>query len=176
MLLVLGALALLGGITLGINKMLLDKTETMLETEAALSSIALGQSMIDEIMVNAFDQAVVGGAKLFNPTAMTGVGSLGREGSEGSLVSIPEAPDTANAYRSFKYYNDIDDYNLYKRYAITSMGTFTIVDSVYYVLETSPDVKSNTQTFCKKVVVTVTHPNMKYPLTLSDISVYRRYF
>lgn len=176
MLLVVAALALLAGVTLGINRMLLDKTETMLETEATLNAIALGQSMLDEIMVNDFDQAVVSGAKLFNPSAMTAAGSFGREGSEGSQVSIPEAPDTASAYRSFRYYNDIDDYHLYKRYAFTTMGTFTIVDSVFYVLETAPDVAANTQTFCKKVVVTVTHPSMRYSLKLSDVAVYRRYF
>ena len=176
MMLILGALVLLAGVTLGVNNMLLSKTTTMLETEAALNSIALGQSMIDEIMTQAFDAKTADGTRVYNVSDFTAPGGLGPNGTESSNVPLPEPPDTAHPYKSFKYYNDIDDYNGYTRLAFTTMGTFTITDTVYYVQLTSPDVKTMTQTFAKKVIVTVRHPNMKYPLQLSDVAVYRKYF
>lgn len=176
MLMILGALVLLAGVTLGVNNMLLSKTTVMLETEAALNAISLGQSMLDEVMVQAFDAATANGTRVYDPANFTPANGLGPNGTEASNVPLPEPPDTAHAYKSLKYYNDVDDYNNYVRYAYTSMGTFTIRDTVYYVPITTPDVKSTTQTFAKKVIVTVTHPSMKYPLQLSDVAVYRKYF
>src|ERR1700741_3661959 len=99
MLLVLGALVLLAGVSLGINRLLLDKTTTMLETEASLQAIALGQSMIDEIMANSYDQNTANGAVLFDAVDFTAAGSLGPGGSEASSVPIPEPPDTLTPYK-----------------------------------------------------------------------------
>lgn len=189
MLLVLGALMLLSLVALTINSMLVNKTATMLEVEAHLDAVSLGQSMLDEILTQAYDQAVANGAKVFDSTGFTATGSFGPNGTEASNVPLPEPPDTASPFKSLKYYNDVDDYNGYKRLAFTSaMGTFSIIDSVYYVTELDPSVKSTPQTFFKKVVVTIRHPNMypssvpynqwtgKYYLQVTDVAVYRRYF
>ena len=189
MLLVLGALMLLSLVALTINSMLVDKTATMLEVEAHLDAVSLGQSMLDEILTQAYDQTVANGAKVFDSTGFTASASFGPNGTEGSNVPLPDPPDTANPFKSLKYYNDVDDYNGYKRLAYTSaMGTFSIIDTVYYVTELDPSVKSTPQTFFKKVVVTIRHPNMypssvpynqwtgKYYLQVTDVAVYRRYF
>ena len=185
MLLVLAALLLLGMVTLAVNKMLVNKTTTMLEAEASLNAISLAQSMIDEIMTKSYDLATAPGSsgpkdsgpKVYDSTAFTAPASLGPSNAEVSAVPRPEPPDTAVAYKSVAGYNDVDDYNNYTRKAYTTlMGTFTLTDTVYYVSEFDPNSKSDKQTFHKKVVVTVRHPNMPRPLQLSDIAVYRTYF
>ena len=170
---VLGALVLLSMVSLSINSMIINKTTTMLEAQASLNAISLAQSMLDEIMTKSFDLATVS-AKIYDPSDLTAPSSLGPSSSEASNVPLPDA---ANPFRSVKYYNDVDYYHRYRRIASTpTMGPFTILDTVYYVVETNPDQKSSTQTFFKKVIVTVTHQNMTYPVKLSDVAIYRRYF
>jgi hypothetical protein len=74
-------------------------------------------------------------------------------------------------------YSDVDDYNNYRRTVFNPrLGNFTVIDTVYYVYENNPDLKSTNRTFHKKIVVTVKHRNMLRPLQISDIAVYRRYF
>jgi hypothetical protein len=188
MLLVLGALMLLSLVALTINSMIVSKTSTMLEVEAHLDGISLGQSMLHEIMAQSYDSATVAG-KVFDSTGFTSPARLGPDGTETSNVPLPEPPDTTVPYKSLKYYTDVDDYNGYKRLAFTSsLGTFSIIDSVFYVTEADPGVSSSAQTFYKKIVVTVRHRNMypagvtydqwagKYYLQLADVAVYRRYF
>ena len=195
-LLIIGALVILSFVTLAINSMLVSKTTTILQAEAHLTAISIAQSMIDEIMTAKYDSATVTKRKYpGQESQLTPYNYLGPETnttpSEVSYVSLPEPPDTTSAYKSVTKYNDIDDYNNYKRYYFSpSMGTFTVVDTVFYITYAAPDQKSNTQTFFKKVVVTVRHPNFypvdqirtfdpwqgRYYLQLSDIAVYRRYF
>lgn len=173
MILVLGALMLLSMLSLSVNSMFLDETTVMLDAEANLDAISIAQSMIDEIMVKSFDANTVS-TKIYVASGFTAANGLGANATEVSNVA---QPDTATPFKSVKYYNDVDDYHLYTRTVNNPrLGKFTVVDSVYYVNETTPNVVSNTQTFLKKVVVTVTHKNMIKPLTLSDIAVYRRYF
>jgi len=198
MLLVLGALVLLSMVSISVNSMIINKTSTMLETEANLNAVSLAQSMLDEVLKREYDLATVGGVKVYDSTAFTAPNGLGPSGSEISSVPLPDSlkrpglnlpPSIDSTYKSDKFYNDVDDYNGYKRLAYsTTLGNFSIIDTVFYVVESDPNVKSNTQTFYKKVVVTVRHRNMypsnvpydqwtgKYFLQVSDIAVYRRYF
>lgn len=197
MLLVLGALVLLSMVSISVNSMIINKTSTMLEAEADLNAVSLAQSMLDEIMKKSYDLATVSGAKVFDSTEFTAASGLGPSGAEIALVSLPDSlkrtgsnpPSIDSLFRSDKYFNDVDDYNGYKRTAYsTTMGNFSIIDTVIYVTEANPNIKSNTQTFYKKVIVTVRHPNMyppsvsfgrwdgRYFLQISDVCVYRRYF
>jgi hypothetical protein len=173
MMLVLGALMLLSMLSLSVNSMFIDKTTTMLDAEASLDAISIAQSMIDEIQVKSFDAATVTN-KIYNASDLTSASGMGPNSSESSLVPLP---DTTSPFRSVQYYSDVDDYNLYRRVVTNPrLGKFTVVDSVFYVSETVPDQRVGTQTFLKKIVVTVTHKNMRRPLQISDIAVYRRYF
>ena len=173
MIMVLGALMLLSMLSLSVNSMFIDKTTTMLDAEANLNAISMAQSMIDEILVKSYDASTVS-AKVYTSSSFNAPGAFGPNGTESSNVS---QPDTSSPFKSVKYYNDVDDYHLYRRTVSNPrLGKFTIVDSVYYVQETSPNTVSSVATFHKKVVVTVTHRNMTSPLTMSDVAVYRRYF
>ena len=171
---VVGALVLLGIASLGINAMLASKTTTMLQAEASLNAISIGQTMIDEIMTKSYDAATANGTKVFNAANFTNSASLGCSASEAFMVS---QPDAANPFKSIQYYNDVDDYNNYRRKVSTPLlGTFTVVDTVSYASEADPNQVSGAQTFYKKILVTVRHNNMSYPLRLSDVVVYRKYF
>ncbi len=196
-LMILGALMLLSMVTFSVNSLIVSKTFSMLQSEAHLTAISVAQSMIDEIMTCAFDSAVVGSSpRVWDSTKFTPPDRLGPETScpapsvnEVALVPRPEAPDTTVPYKSITAYNDIDDYNYYKRYYYSpALGLFTVCDTVYYVQEANPEVRSTKQTFFKKVVVTVRHMNLCPPgvsftpwtgdsyLQLTDVAVYRRYY
>ncbi|HZY10756.1 MAG TPA: hypothetical protein VFF29_06335 [Bacteroidota bacterium] len=179
MLTVIGALVVLSMVTLNVNKVLVDKSTTMLDAEAGLNAVSIAQTMLDEIMTKAFDAATVTQKVYDNEMyKLTASGSLGRSSLEASNVPLPDPmPEGFKQYKSDKYYNDVDDYHLYRRvFRSIRLGDFTVRDSVLYVLETNPDQKSSTQTFMKKVVVTVSHYTMSSPLKLSEVAVYRRYF
>lgn len=172
MMMVLGALALLSLVSLSINTMIIGKTTTMLDAEGQLNAISIAQSMIDEVMQKQYDAATVS-AKVYNAANFTGAGSLGCNGGEASAVPLPDT----YPYKSPVGYNDVDDYHRYRRIVSTPrMGNFDVRDSVWYVVETNPDQRSTTPTFFKRVKVTVRHPNMASPLTMTDVAVYRRYF
>ena len=166
---VVGAFALLSLVTLSINSIIVEKTTVMLDTEASITGISLAQAMVDEIQSKEYDTQTIG-VRVYDVANLTPTNSLGPEGGEG--VTLPDV----YPYQSVTGYNDLDDYNGYRRTVGTArLDNFTIVDSVYYVMESNLDLKSSTQTYYKKMVVTVTHPNMKVPVVLTDISVYRRY-
>jgi hypothetical protein len=167
-------LVLLGLTSLGINTMLVSKTTTMLQAEASLNAISIAQTMIDEVMTKSYDAATANGTKVYNASDFTASASLGCNASEAS--SVPQ-PDVSTPFKSIQFYNDVDDYDGYRRTVSTPiLGSFTVKDTVIYVSESNPDQRSFTQTFYKKIIVTVTHTNMSYPLKLSDVIVYRKYF
>lgn len=194
-LLVIAALTLLSIVSLSVNSLIVSKTTTILQAEAYLASVTIGQSMLDEIMVARFDSAVLGSKKVFpgqaakfTPTAYLGRETNGTSGNEYTLVGVPENPDTVSYYASSRYYDDIDDYQGYRRYFYSqSLGTFTVTDSIFYWQESS-DTTVSYQTFFKKILVTVRHPNLavddasynpwgsRYYLQIADVAVYRRYY
>ncbi|MDI6766491.1 MAG: hypothetical protein QME52_06685 [Bacteroidota bacterium] len=192
MLLVIGALTLLTIMSLSVNTLILSKTTTILQAEAELTAISIAQSMLDEIKTKYFDQRVAyDSVKVYNLSLMTHPSAFGPSGVEAGKVPLPEPPDTVVPYKSMKKsnYDDVDDYHNYRRFYYSyALGLFTVVDSVYYVLESNPDQVSGTQTFVKRIVVTVRHRNLapaeasynqwtsRYYLQLADIAIYRRYY
>jgi hypothetical protein len=173
MMLVLGALMLLSMLSLSVNSMFIDKTTTMLDAEANLDAVSIAQSMIDEIMTKSYDAATIS-AKVYSADQFTAASGLGPNSSEAAQVGTPDA---ATPFASVAAFSDVDDYNNYRRtVANPRLGNFTVIDTVFYVLETNPDTKTTSRTFHKKIVVTVKHRNMLRPLQISDIAVYRRYF
>ena len=183
--LVAGAITLLSLLAVSINHMLVGQTQTMLDAEAALNAISIAQSLLDEIQSKPFDAAVVpvwqSGAwvtpRIYDsqiPTLMTGAGSLGANSSEHAVVT---QPDSTYPHKSIAGYNDVDDYNGYVRIDSTSRMTgFRSTVRVSYTVDGTPDASSSVPTCYKRIDVTVTHRNMKNPLTLSDVAVYRKYF
>ena len=190
MMFVIAALVILSFVVSNVNSMLTSKNQTMLSTEADLMAISIAQSMIDEIQSKKFDARVLSDTSwvFTDSTQFTLASNFGPSASEASNVPLPEPPDTATAFKSLKYYTNISSYHLYKRYVWTSMGVFAVIDSIYYAKTSSPDQNSPVQTFFKRIVVTVRHPNLT-PLgstynpwsgpgyfQQTDVAVFRTYF
>lgn len=169
MMFVVVAFALLSLVTLGVNGLILEKTTVMLDAEASITAISIAQAMIDEIQTKSFDTKTVT-ARVFNAADLTPTIRLGPEAGE--TITLPDV----FPFRSDSLYDDVDDYNNYRRTVTTPrLGNFAVVDSVYYASESNLDLRSSTQTFYKKIMVTVTHPSMRVPVVLTDVTVYRRY-
>ncbi len=159
-LLVLGALVLLGIAVLAANKLMLEKLTGSYDTQATVAAISLAQAEIDEIQRKEFDENSIA-KRIYYATDMTPVSSLG--------------PDVGETSRSL--YDDVDDYNNDTTMTSTpTLDDFTESCKVEYVNESDPDEVSSTQTFYKRITVTVTHPNMTYPVVMKALVVYRRFF
>ena len=169
MMFVVGAFALLSLITLSVNSIIVEGTTVMLDTEASITGISIAQAMIDEIQSKEYDTQTVS-ARVYNTANLTPTNLLGTEAGES--ISTPDVLP----YQSATVFNDTDDYNGYRRtVSTTRLGNFAVTDSIYYVMESNLNLKSSTQTYYKKMVVTVAHPRMKVPVVLADVVVYRRY-
>lgn len=180
MLLVVGALAILSMLTLAINSSILQAYVVSYDSEAAIDAISIGQAMIDEIVSPAiqFDSLTNTTQKVTLPTACTLPSKLGADiDSEKTFATAVAAyPDTA-PFKSQIKFNDVDDYNHYTRIVkSTHLGNFTVRDSVFYVQEGYLDVPYTTsQTWYKKVLVTISHPNLYKPLVMKTLIVFRKY-
>ena len=172
----IGGLILLMIAVLNANRMLVNTDVEPANSENQTNIAASAEDLLAEIKSKKFDQNAQDSVVLI-PSQFTSshpTNFLGPEaGTERDSCVLPDSGD----YRSLYRYNDIDDYNGYVRIDTTSMMTgFRDSVVVYYVSESNPDTKVNTQTFFKRIDITVTHPSMKKPLKLSDVAVYRKFF
>jgi len=180
-LLIIFALSLLATLQLTVNSSILRASLITMDNEARIDAVSIAQTMIDEISSKAFDSSTV--SRVVNFTAeLTPPGLLGPEGSELSVPHLDQEP-----FLSQTTFNDIDDYHRYTRLDhSSSLGTFLVRDSIIYVDSVSHDSYSHTQTWYKKIIVTVKHPNMIDSLTVNyylldsimvkSLAVYRQYF
>ena len=171
LLLIVAALAILITLQLAINGAVIRSYVADFDNEATIDAAAIGEAMVDEIIVKSFDVRTKNGV-IYDLAKLTGSDSLGRENTD-TLVSANER----EPFKSRLGFDDVDDYNKYTR-IVTSprLGDYFLKDTIYYVGGTSFDSVTNTQTFYKKVVVTVTHPNLIYPVTVKSTAVYRQFF
>jgi len=172
LLLIVAALAILITLQLSINGSLIRSFVADLDGEATIDAVSVGEAMVDEIQTKVFDEQVVPGV-VFDLNLLTPSNSFGRETSTENTVS----PYEREPFQSKTKFNDVDDYDGYTR-IVTSprLGDYTVKDTVYYVLGSNLDSPSNTQTWWKKVEVTVTHPNLLFPVTVKSVVVYRQFF
>ena len=175
------SILLLGTLSLDVNSTLMNSSSTSLEMEAGLDAISYGQSLLDEILEKEFDQATTSGTRIFDYSLMTAPSSFGPDGSE--TFTLPDSSAT-NTFKSTRQYNDVDDYQGYTRIARNSrLDNFTLTVRVKYASEDNPDSAVSTQTFYKRVTVTISNPYMTkdasgnvFPLVMKDLAIYRRYF
>jgi hypothetical protein len=172
LLLIVAALAILITLQLSINGSLIRSFVADLDGEATIDAVSVGEAMIDEIQTKAFDEQVVAN-RIFDLDLLTASNSLTREGSTENSVSAYER----EPFQSKSKFNDADDYNRYTRIVSSPrLGDYKVKDTVYYVSGTSLDSASNTRTWWKKIEVTVTHPNLLFPVTVRSVVVYRQFF
>ena len=183
--LIIGAFVLLSTMTLNVNSTLIGTSTTGLEMEATLDAMSIGQTLLDEILTQDFDRKTTGGIRVYSPDSLTAPVNFGPDGTA-EKISGNQGIDTSStdSFQSLTRFNDVDDYNGYCRLSWSPrFGWFTITVHVDYVNEDNLYVVLTSQSFYKRVVVTVTHPNLLkdiknnvIPVTLQDLSVYRRFF
>jgi hypothetical protein len=179
--LVLGAFAMMSVLSLNLNRMMFSSMLLGLEMEAMTNAISVGQSMLDEILSKSFDERTANNEeRLYDPSQATPQELFGPDGSEEEISGI----DTLNLSKT--RFDDVDDYHLYRRQVWDQrLGWFFVIDSVHYVHEDLPDVRTSSQTFYKSITVAVWNSQLPkvsesssevQPIVLRDIAVYRRYF
>ena len=148
----IGALLFLSLISLRFNTSVLENTTVETENKIYLTAFSLADDLIEEIKQKAFDVATIN-FPTNNPGDLTAANNLG--------------PDLSEAYPGF---NDIDDFNGYSRtITLPHAENYIVSCQVWYVDGNNPEVLLLTQTFYKKVSVTVSSPYLKNPVSLSFI-------
>jgi hypothetical protein len=149
-LLTIGGLLLFSLTSLRFNNAILDTSTADLQNKIYLTAFSLGDDLIEEIKAKSFDQNTVK-FPINSPSGLSAV--LG--------------PESGEVYPNF---NDVDDYNGYTRSVDAPNAEGYVVSCVVqYVQSNNQDAVSSTQTFFKKVTVTVTSPYMHPSVTLSYI-------
>lgn len=153
-LLSIGAIWLFALVSINFNTSVVHNISIEVENKVYLTAFSLADDMIEEIKQKAFDKYTVGVENLAVVSAFSlePIGSLGQE-SDG-------------------LYNDIDDYNNYSKEIPTEyFGKFTVTVTVSYADSSNLDVDLGSQSFYKRVVVTVDSKNnyLTSPVKLSFI-------
>ena len=180
--LVLGAFALLSVVTLGINGTIFSTSSLGLQMEANLNALSVGQGLLDEIMIRDFDENVTNNNRVFSYSGMTSLAHLGPDGASEQISGLDSS--RTGTFQSRSKFDDVDDYNNYTRWAYdTRLGWFVLKAVVVYVNELNPDSLAATQTWQKRITVTITNYSMPQDIngntltyTLKDVAVYRKYF
>ena len=165
--LTLGFFALLTISVMNANRMIVKSDQEMYEGEAFDYAANFAQALLSEASSKIFDVKVID--SLFQqPNKFTTPSQLGPSASE----SISPWPDVA-PYKSIGTYNDVDDYHGYERTVDTDiLKGFKVTCVVYYVTETDPDTPSSSQTYFKRVDVSLEHVEYLKKVTYSSIVSY----
>ncbi len=148
----IGALLLFSLISLNFNSSVLTNTTVEVENKVYLTAFSLADDLIEEIKQKAFDAATLN-FPTTDPSTLTGAYNLGH----GWWETYPD-------------YNDIDDFNGFvQSVSAPHAEGYQITCAVRYVDGDNPDKIVWTQTFYKKVTVTVSSPYLRNPIQLSHI-------
>ena len=141
---------LLGFTVLLTNRSSLQYGTIISQTEIDIYSVSLAESIIEEAAGKAFDHysaadTAGNGAVITALSQLTAPASLGKEADDN--------------YTGASGFDDFDDYNSwsvtpYVTY-VAGVDSFHIQAQVFYVDTTNPDLKVNTQTWHKKMIVKV---------------------
>jgi hypothetical protein len=154
--LAIGSIFLLSLASLSFNGALLQSNTVEIENKVYLTAFSLADDMIEEIKGKAYDENTLTFPTV-NRATLTPTGSLGKEGGE-----------------TYPYFDDVDDYNNFSKDADAPHAeSYHIAVKVYYVSETDPNVTSSTQTFDKRVDVTVSSPYLNHNVLLSFVFTHK---
>jgi hypothetical protein len=157
-LLTLVAMMILSVITIKVNGNLLTAMGISQNSKFGLEATSLATSKIEAANRLYFDEAT-------KTSAPTSVSQLTAPSSLGV-----DAGETANADSTF---DDFDDYNNYSSWDSTMLSAKYLVQcKVGYVNANAPDVIVATQTWHKKLTVTVSSPSMSDTIRLSCLFSY----
>ncbi len=152
----MGSLVALTYTILNINTKIGTETTWELNNEATFTATGLGQSLLQEIELKAFDEKTI---------------SVRRTSTDSLTTSAHLGKDSGESVDST--FDDFDDYNGYvKTNTLDRLGVFTANIDVYYVTTMSPETKSANRTFSKRIDVFVTNQYLLDTLVFSKIASY----
>jgi hypothetical protein len=152
----IGALLMFSLVSLNFNSTVLQNTTVEVENKVYLTAFSLADDLIEEIKQKAFDAATID-FPTTNPESLTSAYNLGH----GDWENYPD-------------YNDIDDFNGFvKAVSAPHAENYEVTCDVRYVDGDNPDNVVWTQTFYKKVIVTVDSPYLRNPVQLSHIFTHK---
>lgn len=115
--------------------------DTTSNSQAILSAVGLGQSLIEEITLRKFDERTVNN-EVDSTNNLTNTQNLGPDLYEIALND----------------YNDIDDFNGYTKIdSLAGMGEFRSTARIYYVAESNINDSTHSPSFLKKITVVTTN-------------------
>lgn len=153
----IGAIALFSLISIRFNSAVLENMTVEVENKVYLTAFSLADDLIEEIKQKAFDEQTVD-FRSISPGELTP-----------SYLFAPEVLEPGENGNPSTW-DDIDDYNGYVRpVSLPHIEGYIVSCSVDYVLKSNVNMPSLTQTFFKRVRVTVSSDYMRNPVTLSFI-------
>ncbi len=177
MMMVIGALAILGILVLNANRTVVETNETQNVSEFGINAVSLATSLVEEANGKMYDEVIsdtlVG--VLTNPSQLTMVGSLGHEGESyrDSVNDFDDFDDFDGLFLVFKSPLDSAVTTGAHREVIVPgiRATYHVKASVTYVEDTNLDAAGNHRTWHKLMTVTVTSPSipdtLRYPSLMS---------
>jgi hypothetical protein len=155
-LLSIGALLAFSLVSLNFNSTVLQNTTVEVENKVYLTAFSLADDLIEEIKQKAFDANTIS-FPTTNPASLTPADSLG-----------------PGNFEDYPFYNDIDDFNGFVRgVSAPHAENYQVSCEVNYVDDDNPDAISSTQTFYKKVTISVDSPYLRNPVQLSQIFTHK---
>ncbi|HEY6438230.1 MAG TPA: hypothetical protein VIY47_16685, partial [Ignavibacteriaceae bacterium] len=155
-LLSVGAMFLLSLTVLRVNNTILGTDTVMQESKFGILATSIATSFIEKASKKAFDAYTFENSvtALNELTPANGLGP-------GSGENIPDN------------FNDFDDFNGYSEW-ITNLPSalFNVSCEVCYVVPANPDLKLTTQSWSKRMTVTVSSPSSQDTINLSTIYSY----
>ena len=156
MIILVGAIAILGRYSLTVNSALLNSELNVLQSGYELNAILICDNLFNQAWLLAYDQNTVLSQAKSIPASFTSANSLGSE--------------TGEVYSDF---NDIDDYNNYTTTDTTIDGmTYTASVGVGYVEINDKDTIVPIQTTLKKMTVTVVSDYLRNDISFSRLYPY----
>jgi hypothetical protein len=155
-LLSIGALFLLSLTVLRVNNSILTTDSVMQDTKFGILATSLATSLIEQASKKAFDANTYSDA-VTTLSELTSAGGLGPGSGE-------VAPDSCNDFDDFDGYID----------SVTTLPSakFYLSTEVCYINPNNPDGKLNTQSWHKRMTVTVASPSSQDTIRLSTIYSY----
>ncbi len=155
MLLVIGALLLFTLMLPSLNETMLYNDRTTVGTKVEMTAMALAQRYLAEAGTKAFDEVCLT-IQPSLPSQLTTSGSLGRESGE-----------------TYPNFDDLDDYrNLTMVDTITMPSVrFDLSAAVSYVDPANPTGSTSTQTFLKRVRISITGPYLVNPASEAALQI-----
>jgi len=154
LLIVLAALNLFMMWQLNMNQTQYAHRVTVIESKITMAAMAIAQGYIERAQSLLFDEELHNGAP-YSVTQFTSPNSLGPEWNE-----------------SFEDFDDVDDFDGLVREEQNAIGEFTVRIRVEYVQGDAPDVPVITQTYYKRMWVTVENQYLPNPVVMGFLFCY----